>query len=237
MCRFTKLCVGVALSVSTHVWAQIANNTALVGTITDPSGSAIVGATVTAVNVATNTAYSDITYGEGYYSISYVAPGTYDITVTMPGFEKVISRGTIVQLNLAARTDIALRVGATTTEVTISATNAPLSTDDAVLGETLDEHNVSTLPVVGRRAMDLAATASNIIVGPKSSYTGVPPGATYIGAGTREVHNSLTLDGITIMNSLGSSSAVTPNPDALSAVQTQTPVTTPLSMEHISASI
>jgi len=222
MCRFTKLCVAVALFLSIHVWAQIANNTALVGTITDPSGSAIVGATVTAVNVATNTAYSDITNGEGYYSISYVAPGTYDITVTMPGFDKVISRGTIVQLNLAARTDIALRVGATTTEVTISATNPPLSTDDAVLGETLDQHNVSTLPVVGRRAMDLAATASNIIVGPKTSYTGVPPGATYIGAGTREVHNSLTLDGITIMNSLGSSSAVTPNPDALSAVQTQT---------------
>ena len=73
-----------------------------------------------------------------------------------------------------------------------------------------------------RRVMELAATASNIIIGPKTSYTGVPPGANFIGAGTREVTNSLTLDGITIMNSLISSSPVTPNPDAVAAVQTQT---------------
>jgi len=76
--------------------------------------------------------------------------------------------------------------------------------------------------MAGRRAMDLAATASNIIIGAKTSFTGNPPGANYIGAGTREVTNSLTLDGITIMNSLISSSPVTPNPDAISAVQTQT---------------
>lgn len=222
MHRLRRFLLALTLCLSSSVWAQIANNTTLVGTVTDSSGSVVAGAKVTAVNVATNVSYPGTTNSEGYYSIPYVSPGTYDINVEMTGFEKVVSKGTIVQLNLSARTDIALRVGSTTSEVTISATNPPLSTDDAVLGETIDQNKVTNLPIIGRRAMDLAATASNIIIGPKTSYTGVPPGATYIGAGTREVHNSLTLDGITIMNSLGSSSAVTPNPDALSAVQTQT---------------
>jgi len=217
-----RFLVAFVLSFSACGWAQIANNTTLVGTVTDPSGGVVVAATVSAVNVATNVSYTGATNGDGYYSIPYVSPGIYDVTVQMNGFETVVIKGTIVQLNLAARTDITLRVGSTNSAVTISATNPPLSTDDAVIGETIDQSKVANLPIIGRRAMDLAATASNIIVGPKTSYTGVPPGVTYIGAGTREVHNSLTLDGITIMNSLGSSSAVTPNPDALSAVQTQT---------------
>lgn len=222
MYKLRNFFLALTLSFSSSLWAQIANNTALVGTVADPSGGVIAGATVTAVNVATNVSYPGITNSEGYYSIPFVPPGTYDINVQMTGFEKVVSKGTIAQLNLSVRTDITLHVGSTTSEVTISATNPPLSTDDAVLGETIDQNKVTNLPIIGRRAMDLAATASNIIIGPKTSYTGVPPGATYIGAGTREVHNSLTLDGITVMNSLGSSSAVTPNPDALSAVQTQT---------------
>jgi hypothetical protein len=217
-----RFLVALVLSFSASAWAQIANNTTLVGTVKDPSGGLVVGATVTAINVATNVSYTGLTNGEGYYSIPYVSPGVYDVTVQMAGFETVVIKGTIVQLNLAARTDITLRVGSTNSAVTISATNPPLSTDDAVIGETIDQSKVANLPIIGRRAMDLAATASNILIGPKTSYTGVPPGATYIGAGTREVHNSLTLDGITIMNSLGSSSSVTPNPDALSAVQTQT---------------
>lgn len=201
---------------------QVANNTVLVGTITDSSGSVVADAPVSAVNVDTKVVYTGKTNSDGYYSIPYITPGTYDITVEQEGFQKVTSKGVVVQLNLAARTDFQLVVGSANAEITVTAATPVLSTDDSVIGETVDEHRVANLPMAGRRAMDLAATAPNIIVGPKTSFTGNPPGANYIGAGTREVTNSLTLDGITIMNSLISSSSVTPNPDAISAVQTQT---------------
>ena len=202
--------------------AQVANNTSLVGTVTDSSGSVIAGATVTGINEDTKVHYSGTTNAEGYYAIPFIAPGTYDITVEQAGFQKTISKGVTVQLNVAARTDVTLSVGSANTEVTVTAETPALSTDDALIGETIDQAKVTNLPMASRRAMDLAATASNIIIGPKTSFTGNPPGANYIGAGTREVTNSLTLDGITIMNSLTSSSPVTPNPDAISAVQTQT---------------
>jgi hypothetical protein len=54
-----------------------------------------------------------------------------------------------------------------------------------------------------------------------TALSGNPPGNNASGAGTRGVNNSITLDGISIMNSLGSTATLVPNPDALSAVQVQ----------------
>ena len=202
--------------------AQVANNTALVGTVTDASGGVVVGAKVTGTNTATKVSYTGVTNKEGFYSIPFVQPGTYDVVVEMQGYSKTQAAGVAVTLNLSVRTDVELKAGSESTEVTVTAATPALSTDDAVVGETLNAGQVQNLPISGRRVLELAATNPSIIVGPKTSYTGVPPGANYIGAGTREVTNSLTLDGITIMNSLISNSPVTPNADAVGAVQTQT---------------
>ncbi len=210
----------ILCAVAAH--AQVANNTMVVGTVTDAAGAVLAGAQVTAVNRDTKVAYPGKTNGSGFFSIPFVIPGTYDVTAELPGFRTVTSTGVVVTLNLAVRADLSLPVGATTEAVTVTAATPALSTDDAVIGETITTKQVENLPMNSRRVLELASTASNIIVGPKTSYTGVPPGANFIGAGTREVHNSLTLDGITIMNSLISSSPVTPNPDAVAAVQTQT---------------
>lgn len=209
-----------ACGIAAH--AQVANNTSLVGTVTDTSGAVLAGAQVTGINRDTKVAYPGKTNGEGYYSIPFVIPGSYDIVVEAPGFRKVTSTGVVVTLNLAVRTDVSLTVGSAGEAVTVTASTPALSTDDAVVGETLSAKQVENLPMNSRRVLELATTNPSIIVGPKTSYTGVPPGANFIGAGTREVTNSLTLDGITIMNSLISNSPVTPNPDAVAAVQTQT---------------
>ena len=215
------LCCLALLAAPLALMAQVANNTALVGTVADPTSGVIAGAHVVGVNRDTKVAYSGDTNGEGYYSIPFVAPGTYDISVEKTGFKKTTASGVVVQLNMSARTDFSLNVGSETTEITVSAATPALSTDDALIGDTISTHQVTNLPINTRRVMDLATTASNVIIGPKTSFSGVPPGANYIGAGTREVANSLTLDGITIMNSLISNSPVTPNPDAVAAVQVQ----------------
>jgi hypothetical protein len=201
--------------------AQVSNNTQLVGTVTDSSGAVVAGAKVTAINTATQVRYAGLTNAEGFYNIQFVTPGTYDITVEQTGYATTTSKGATVVLNQAARSDISLKVGDTSSVVTVQASTPALQTDDSLVGDTVEHAQVENLPMNTRRVMDLATTSSNVIIGPKTSFTGTPPGANYIGAGTREVTNSLTLDGITIMNSLGSSSPVTPNPDAISAVQVQ----------------
>jgi hypothetical protein len=202
--------------------AQVQNNTSLVGTVTDATGGAIVGAKVTAVNADTNVAYDAVTNREGYYTITgQINPGTYNITVEQPGFQKQAKTGVIVTLNEASRTDFGLKVGSETTELTVSANTAAVQTDDALLGETVTDTQIADLPMNGRNALALANIASNVTVSTSQALTGVPPGITASGAGTRGVNNSITLDGISIMNNLGSTVTLQPNPDALEAVQTQ----------------
>ncbi len=205
------------------VGAQVAVNTSLVGSVTDATGGALVGAHVTAINVDTKVPYDAVTNAEGYYDITgQVNPGTYNITVEQAGFSKEQKTGVILTLNLSVRTDFALKPGATSTEVTVSANTPAIQTDDSLLGETVSEKMIEDLPMNGRNAIDLAATASNITVTSDSAaLTGVPPGQTASGAGTRGINNSITLDGISIMNSLITTTTVTPNPDTVSAVQTQ----------------
>jgi hypothetical protein len=200
--------------------AQVADNTALVGTVTDPTGSVVVGAKVTGVNRDTKVSYTGTTNSEGFYSILFVSPGTYDVSVEMTGFRKMTTSGVVVEINHAVRTDFSLSVGSETSVVSVSADNPPLSTDDALLGETVAEQQVHDLPLNGRRAIDLAATASNITLS-GNALTGNPPGVRASGSGTRSINNSISLDGISIMNNLITTATLTPNPDALSAVQTQ----------------
>lgn len=201
--------------------AQVANNTALVGTIVDPSGAPLSGATVTAVNEGTKVTYPGATNAEGYYSITFIVPGTYDVTVEQAGFTKLTKTGRTVAINEALRTDFKLEVGSTTTSVTVSATSPPIATDDATLGETFNTKAVEDLPLMGHNALDVAATASNVIIGPTSSYSGVPPGEDFIGAGQREIQNSLNLDGVSIMNNLISLAPARPGTDMISEVQMQ----------------
>jgi hypothetical protein len=201
--------------------AQVANNTALVGTVTDPSGNVVSGATVTAINEATKVVYPGTTNGQGYYSIQFIVPGTYDIRVTQSGFTTLTKTGLIVPIDQAVRTDFGLKVGSTSTSVTVSGSAPAIHTDDASLGETFDTKTVSDLPLLGHNALEIAATASNVIIGPSSGYSGVPPGDDFIGAGQREIQSSMTLDGVSIMNNLITTAPARPSSDMISEVQMQ----------------
>src|SRR5271155_1975193 len=80
--RCTVLISVLGISMfSNSIQAQVANNTALVGTVLDSSGSAVAGAKVTAVEESTGVVYPGTTSAQGYYSIKFIPPGTYDITV------------------------------------------------------------------------------------------------------------------------------------------------------------
>jgi hypothetical protein len=217
-----KILVCLAVLLCSFVgYAQTANNTQLVGTVTDPSGNVVVGAKVTGVNVDSKVEYTGTTNNQGYYQIPFVLPGTYDVTVEQPGFSRVLVKGVIVTINVAVRTDAQLSVGAANTEVTVSADNPPLSTDDALLGETLSTQQVRDLPMNGRIALNLVASTQSNVQITGNALTGNPPGNRVVGPGTRGVNNTVTLDGISVMNNLGSYASIAPNPDALDSVQTQ----------------
>ena len=166
-------------------FAQVANNTSLLGTVTDATGNVIVGASVTILNEGTNETFTVVTNNEGYYAVKFIRPGTYDLTVQQQGFDKLIQKGIVVQTNQAVRTDVMLKVGSVTESLTVESATPAIATDDATISETLNTRSVSDLPLNGRDALKLATTSSDVILGPKSSNTGIPPGEDFIGAGQR----------------------------------------------------
>src|SRR5438093_13325697 len=89
----------LGLSCATPAAAQLASQTALVGTVTDSSGSVLPGASVVAVNAGTKDTYETTTNAEGYYNIQFVRTGTYEITVSVTGFQTFKATGVQVTGN------------------------------------------------------------------------------------------------------------------------------------------
>src|SRR5260370_23084515 len=170
----------IVLAFATSTQAQVANNTALVGTVLDSSGSAVVGAKVTAVEESTGVVYPGTTNAQGYYSIKFIPSGTYDITVEQTSFNKLTKTGTIVPIDQAVRTDFSLKAGSETQTVTVSASTPPIQTDDATIGETFDTKAVQDLPLMGHNALEIAATASNGTTETSPGNSNVPHGVEFI---------------------------------------------------------
>lgn len=202
--------------------AQLATTTSLVGTVVDSSGKVIEGATVTAVETRTLDTHTTTTNDQGYYTFEFVRVGIWSITVVQPGFEKVTKTGIQVDINQIVRTDFTLPVGAVTQSVTVEATAAAIKTDDATVSEVLGTRAVAELPLNGRDPMMLAVTTPGVLLGPKSSATGTPPGEDFNGAGTREVDNEMTLDGISIMSNLITNTSARPMVESIQEVEVQT---------------
>src|SRR5260221_13086538 len=202
--------------------AQLATTTSLVGTVTDTTGKSVQNARVTAVETGTVATRAATTNEQGYYSFEFIPVGVYNVTVEQPGFQKVTKTGILVSINQSVRTDFKLSVGTVSQSVTVEAEVSAIKTDDATVSEILGTRAVSELPLNGRDPMMLAITTPGVILGPKSSVTGTPPGTDFIGAGTREIQNSMSLDGISIMSNLITNTPARVMVESVQEVEVQT---------------
>jgi hypothetical protein len=119
MVRRVLLSLGFGLLLTTSAWAQLASQTALVGTITDSDGLAVPGAQVVAVNAGTRDTYEATTNAEGYYNIQFVRTGTYEISVTLTGFQTSRVTGIEVASNQVVRTNVVMKVGQLNESITV----------------------------------------------------------------------------------------------------------------------
>src|SRR5258708_25314903 len=150
--RFSAVCLLFAVCAS----AQLATTTSLVGSITDSTGRAIPNASVTAVETGTKDKYAATTNANGFYTLDFVRVGTYNITVDMPGFQKMTKTGVIVEINQTVRNDIQLSIGSVSQSITVEAAVAAIKTDDASVSEIMSTRSVAELPLNGRGPSHLA---------------------------------------------------------------------------------
>lgn len=204
-------------------FGQQASLTSIVGRVTDPSGAAIAGVSVKAVEDGTGQTYSGVTNVEGSYSFPFVRSGTYTITATSPGFVTLVRSGLLVQVNQVVRADLELAVGQLTEKVTVSGAAAPIATEEPSIAEVLDQKTIAEVPLNGRDVLRAAALTPGVITGMKSrTGSNTSGGQDFIGAGAREVQNSISLDGVSIVSNLVSTTTLRPSVDTVSEFQIQT---------------
>ena len=206
---------------SATVSGQLANTTSLVGNVIDAAGASMTGVAITAVNTGTSDTYSVLSNNDGYYSIEFIKVGTYRITAKQTGFETLIKDGVIVDANETVRTDFTMQIGQVSQTLEVHASTPPISTDEASIREVVTQKAVAELPLNGRDPLQLAITTPGVIQGLKGA-NGTPPGEDFIGAGTREIQNSVSLDGISIMNNLITTTSYHPSVDSIQEFQIQT---------------
>ena len=181
------------------------------------------GVSVKAVEDGTGQTYSGATNVEGSYSFPFVRSGTYTITATAPGFVTLVRSGILVQVNQVVRADIELAVGQLTEKVTVSGAPAPIATEEPSIAEVLDQKTMTEIPLNGRDVLRAAALTPGVITGMKSrTGSNTSGGQDFIGAGAREVQNSISLDGVSIVSNLVSTTTLRPSVDTVSEFQIQT---------------
>jgi hypothetical protein len=121
----------------------------LVGNVTDSSGGAIPGATVTATQTETNLTREAVTNASGAYSIPNIPSGTYQIVVVVPGFQTFTARDVTVT-NRDVRVDAKLGLGTLEEALTVTATAAILQTENAAVQHVANSEQLQTLPTSGR---------------------------------------------------------------------------------------
>jgi hypothetical protein len=209
------LCLGVLLT--TNAWAQLASQTALVGTVTDSGGLVVPGAQVRAVNVGTKDTYETTTNAEGHYDIQFVRIGKYEITITLQGFQTFKATGVEVTTNQVVRTNAVLQVGTLNETVTVAASTTFLATDTAAVAESIGQREIVELPLAGRNVWNLASATPGVLTSVNQDI-----GQAFRGAGQREIQNSLSLDGINASANLLAMTSMRPIAEAVEEIAVQT---------------
>lgn len=105
------------LFLTTSIHAQTAATATVVGTVTDPSGGVVAGASVMLVEPSTGVTRSTLTNDSGQYTFVTVPPGTYRLTVSAPGFRQASVERVKLEVAKAYTVDVQLEVGALTETV------------------------------------------------------------------------------------------------------------------------
>ena len=123
----------------------------LLGNITDQSGLALPGVTVTITEQNTNISYTTNTNESGYYIFPSLKDGTYRVAAELSGFKKVVREGVIVAVNTTVRVDLKLEVGTMQESVTVVGESPVLQTDRTDTGRLIESKMVTDIPLTFNR--------------------------------------------------------------------------------------
>lgn len=132
------------------------------GTVSDPNGQPVTNATVVVTDVPRGTKTTLTTNGEGFYQALFLLPSTYQITVEAPGFKKALRDNVTLQIAQQIAADISLEVGGAEETVTVTGAVPILNTENASLGQVVDQQKLAELPLANGDPYKLIGTAAGV---------------------------------------------------------------------------
>jgi hypothetical protein len=216
--KFFFVLVVLAL-VGLPVFGQSTAAGSLTGTVTDPTGAVVPGASVVVKNDATGQEFTAKTNDEGMFNISSLGSGVYTASISVKGFKQAKVTAIKILAGTPASFNVALEVGSQDQTVTIVGSAELLQTQTATVGTTLTGRQITDIPTASRDALDLVLALPGTTTPGRprtSSVNGLPKGAL-----------NITLDGINVQDNLlksndGFFTYVRPRTDAIQEVTVST---------------
>ncbi|MGB8064304.1 MAG: TonB-dependent receptor [Candidatus Sulfotelmatobacter sp.] len=209
--------LAVLATLLTPAWGQEVT-AAIVGTVTDPSGAPIKGASVTATDSERGTVWTAQTNDSGAYNLLRLPIGNYGIKVNAPGFETAVHPPFTLVLNQTAKVDVQLKVGKISETIEVSSAAPLLQTQSTDISTHIDHVVTENVPLLTRNYAQLSLlTAGAVSTNPGAFTSGqntFQVGRPYIN-GNREQTSNYILDGIDNNQHDNNEVAYSPNPDAI----------------------
>jgi hypothetical protein len=187
--------LGAVLLWAAVAMAQLTTGT-ISGTVADPSGAAVPGATVTAKNVETGGSRATVTGPSGRYELPNLSVGQYEVSASSAGFQTSVRSGISLTVGRIAVVDHALQVGEVTQAVTVTGEASLVETTTATVTQLVDEKRVEELPLRDRDLTQLAFLQPGVIKSPAGRGVFGGMGDKMIIAGARGTQNLFLLDGV-----------------------------------------
>jgi len=192
---------------------------AIVGTVSDPSGAAVQGATVTAKDVDRGTTLTTKSNEEGAFDFPVVPVGNYQVKAEKEGFAAVVQPVFTLVLNQTARFTFQMRVGQRSETVEVVATAPVLQTDTTLLGSIVDSRTAQELPLSTHNTNQLTLISAGGVVTPnlfgfQAAQNTFGTGRPYVN-GAREQENNFILDGMDNNQPDNNDVGYVPSPEAI----------------------
>ncbi len=211
--------------VPANVRAQV-DMGSISGIVRDPSGAGIPYAKVVLTNEDTNIAVSTTTGSDGEYTFSLVKIGHYSVSASGTGFQTVQQKNVTLDVQQKINLDISLVLGQTTETVVVNEAPPALQTQDASVGQVIEEREVKSLPLNGRNFTFLAQLSAGVTQD-QADTRGLGQSGSFAANGLRPAQNNYLLDGLDNNANLvdflnGTAYAVRPPVDAIQEFKVET---------------
>lgn len=198
------------------------------GTVTDPTGAAVPGVKITAIEVDTRLTRGAISNAEGLYVLSSLRPTRYELTVDAPGFRQFKQTGITLQANDNVTVNVKLEIGSNTETVTVEAEAAQVDISSSTLKQVVDSQRMVELPLNGRNAAALTTLVAGAVSAPSANTDmgaakNMPSSIVPISVnGGRSNNVAFSLDGVPAQDIMNNVNQPLPFPDALQEFSFQT---------------